>query len=115
MYCTNSTQASHGVAILITTTLPYKILKSIKCRLENYILLKISLRDSVFNFGSVYSPTVSQEPNFMENLKKDILSLGNFDFLIGCNLNMVSDANTITLTNMSQIPNVANSYDNSDP
>ena len=51
----------------------------------------------------------------MENLKKDILSLGNFDFLIGCNLNMVSDANTITLTNMSQIPNVANSYDNSDP
>ena len=37
---TNSTQASHGVAILINTTLPYKILKSNKCRLENYILFE---------------------------------------------------------------------------
>jgi len=53
----------------------------------------------------------------MENLKRDILSLGNHEFLVGGDLNMVSDANTITATNnfnldiknMLQIPNVSNS------
>ena len=53
----------------------------------------------------------------MENLKRDILSLGNHEFLVGGDLNMVSDANTITATNkfnldiknMLQIPNLSNS------
>ena len=50
----------------------------------------------------------------MDNLKRDILSLGNLKFLIGGDLNMVTDANTITATNnfnldiknMLKIPNV---------
>ena len=53
----------------------------------------------------------------MDNLKRDNLSLGNLKFLIGGDLNMVTDANTITATNnfnldikhMFQIPNVSNS------
>ena len=53
----------------------------------------------------------------MDNLKIDILSLGNHEFLVGGDLNMVTDANTITATNnfnldiknMLQIPNVSNS------
>ena len=59
---TNSTQASLGVAILIKTQLPYKILDVLKCSLENYLILKISFRDSVFLVGSVYGPTVYQDP-----------------------------------------------------
>ena len=35
----------------------------------------------------------------MDNLKRDILSLGNHEFLVGGDLNMVTDANTITATN----------------
>ena len=35
----------------------------------------------------------------MDNLKRDILSLGNHEFLVGGDLNMVSDADTITATN----------------
>jgi len=89
----------------------------VKCSLENYLILKISFRDSVFLVGSVYGPTVYQDPDFLDNLKRDILSLGNHEFLIGGDLNMVTDANTITATNkfnldiknMLQIPNVPNS------
>ena len=114
---TNSTQASRGVAILIKSQLPYKILDFVKCSLENYLILKISFRDTVFLVGSVYGPTVYQDPDFLDNLKRDILSLGNHEFLIGGDLNMVTDANTITATNkfnldiknMLQIPNVSNS------
>ena len=67
--------------------------------MENYLILKISLRDSVFLLGSMYGPTVHQDPNFMENLKRDIQSLGNYEFLVGGDLNMESDANTTTATN----------------
>ena len=114
---TNSTKASRGVAILIKSQLPHKILDVVKCSLENYLILKISFRDSIFLVGSVYGPTVSQDPDFMVNLKRDIISLGNHEFLIGGDLNMVTDANAITATNnfnldiknMVQIPNVSNS------
>ena len=65
----------------------------------------------------MYGPAVYQDPDFLDNLKRDILSLGNHEFLIGGDLNMVSDANAITPTNnfnldiknMLQIPNVSNS------
>ena len=114
---TNSTKASRGLEILIKSQLPYKILDVVKCSMENYLILKISFRDSLFLVGIVYSPTVYQDPDFMDNLKRDILSLGNHEFLIGGNLNMVTDANIITATNnfnldiknMLQIPNVSNS------
>ena len=113
----NSSKSSRGVAILFKSHLPYKIIDCVKCSRENYLILKVSLHDSIFLVGSVYGPTVSHDPNFMENLKRDILSLGNHEFLIGGDLNMVSDGNTITTTNnfnldiknMLQIPNVANS------
>jgi len=113
----NSSKSSRGVAIVIDSKIPYKILDSVKCNLENYIILKISVRDSVFIIGSVYGPTVTQDTNFMENLKRDIISMGNYDFLIGGDFNMVSDGNKITaankfnldILNMSQIPNVKNS------
>ena len=113
---TNSTQASRGVAILIKSQLPYKIVEFVKCNLENYLILKI-FRDSIFLVGSVYGPTVYQDPDFMDNLKRDILSLDNHEFIIGGDLNVVTDANIITATNnlnldiknMLQIPNVSNS------
>jgi len=57
----NSTKSSRGVAIVINSNIPYKILDSVRCELENYILLKISVRDSVFIIGSVYGPTVTQK------------------------------------------------------
>ena len=114
---TNSSKASRGVAILIKSQLSYKVLDDVKCRLENYLILKISFCDSIFLVGSVYGPTASQDPDFMVNLKRDILSFGNHEFLIGGDLNMVTDANAITATNnfnldiknMAQIPNVSNS------
>ena len=114
---TNSTQANRGVAIPIKSQLLYKIVDFVKCSLENYLILKISLCESVFLIGSVYGSTVHQDPNFMENLKRYILSLGNHKFLVGGDFNMVSDTNTITATNnfnldiknMLQIPNVSNS------
>jgi len=64
------------------------------------LILKISFRDSIFLVGSVYGPTVSQDPDFMVNLKRDILSFGNHEFLIGGDLNMVTDANAITATSV---------------
>ena len=81
------------------------------------MILKISFCDSIFLVSSVYGPTASQDPDFMVNLKRDILSFGNHEFLIGGDLNMVTDANAITATNnfnldiknMAQIPNVSNS------
>ena len=71
---TNSTQASRGVAILIKSQLPNKIVDVVKCSLENYLILKISFHDSVFLVGSVYGPTVYQDPDFMDNLKRDIMN-----------------------------------------
>ena len=114
---TNSTKASRGVAILIKSQLPYKVLDVVKCSLENYLILKISFRDSIFLVGSVYGPTVAQDPDFMVNLRRDILSFGLYEFLIGGDLNMVTDGNAISSTNnfnldiknMVQIPNVPNS------
>ena len=71
---TNSTQASRGVAILIKSQLPNKIVDVVKCSLEKYLILKISFHDSVFLVGSVYGPTVYQDPDFMDNLKRDIMN-----------------------------------------
>ena len=114
----NSTKSCRGVAVIIKETLPYKIVHSVSCPLENYLLLKISLWDSaVFIIGSVYGPTLSQDPLFMTNLEHDILSFESDKFLIGGDLNMVSDPRKISnvnnfnldIKNMAQIPNVINS------
>ena len=113
----NSTKSSRGVAVIIKNSLPVKILHSVSCPNENYLLLKISINDAVFILGSVYGPTLSQDPLFMANLERDILSFNNENFLIGGDLNMVSDKRKLSNTNnfnldvknMSQIPNVNNS------
>ena len=65
----NSTKSSRGVAVIINKTLPVKIIHSVSCPLENYLLLKISIHDAVFILGSVYGPTLSQDPLFMANLE----------------------------------------------
>ena len=54
----NSTKSSQGVAVIIKKTLPVKIVHSVSCPLENYLLLKISVYDAVFILGSVYGPTL---------------------------------------------------------
>ena len=41
----NSTKSSRGVAVIIRKTLPVKIVHSVLCPLENYLLLKISVYD----------------------------------------------------------------------
>ena len=113
----NSTKTCRGVAVIIKETLPYKLVQSVSCPLENYLLLKISVRDSIFIIGSVYSPMLSQDTFFMANLEQDILNFGIDKFLIGGDLNMVSDARKICsinnfnldIKNMAQIPNVSNS------
>ena len=113
----NSTKTCRGVAVILRETLPFKIVHSVSCPLENYLLLKIFVHDSTFIIGSVYGPTLSQDPLFMTNLEQDILKFGNKKFLIGGDLNMLSDARRISsinnfnldIKNMAQIPNVNNS------
>ena len=95
LYAT-SNQSCRGVAITIRNTLPCKLLNTVICLLLNYLLVKISLSDSVFIIGLVYGPTLSQDTNFMANLKRDILNLGSNDYLIRGDLNMLSDASKIT-------------------
>ena len=112
---TNSNTSSRGVAIIIKNTLPLSVISSFSCPLENYLLLKVL--GTPFIIGSVYGPTFTKEPGFLSKLKDDISSLGSFKFLIGGDLNMVSDANILSTTNrfnldtdhMAQIPNISNS------
>ena len=114
---TNSNTSSRGVAIIIKNTLPLSVISSFSCPLENYLLLKVFILGTPFIIESVYGPTFTKEPGFLSKLKDDISSLGSFKFLIGGDLNMVSDANILSTTNrfnldidhMAQIPNISNS------
>ena len=49
----NSTKSSRGVAVIINKTLPVKILHSVSCPNDNYLLLKISARIILARISSI--------------------------------------------------------------
>jgi exonuclease III len=54
----NSTRNSRGVAVLISNNIHHEVLETIKDPQENYILLRLVLREVELVIGSVYGPNL---------------------------------------------------------
>ena len=87
------------------------------CPEENYLLLKVKIRNCEFIIGSIYSDINYRHPNFLNKLKQDITSLNCKNILIAGDFNAVTNSTKISdnnlfnihVVNVKQIPNPQNS------
>lgn len=124
----NSSKSKRGVCILYKTSLDLEVKNTYKSQCENMILVDCRLNSVPITLGSVYGPTDQDDPEFIKNIKKEIIRLGNGTFIIAGDLNciqsmvpLIRDVNGGTLNkkkyfdinpeilNMSNIPNKRNS------
>ena len=113
----NSSSNKRGVTILFKYTVQHEVLDMKMCPDENYLLLKVKIRNCEFIIGSIYSDIYYRDPNFLNRLKQDITSLNCENVLIAGDFNAVtnptkiSDNNLLNMdaVNVKQIPNLQNS------
>ena len=113
----NSSRNKRGVAILINKKLNAAVLDIIKCPNEDFLLLKVKIKNSVLLVGSIYCDVYSKQPNFLPTLKDCITATLTEHYLIGGDFNCITNPHRITNTNISnietqnvkQIPNPQNS------
>ena len=72
---TNSSSNRRGVTILFKFTVQHEVLGMKMCPDENYLLLKVKIRNCEFIIGSIYSDIYHKQPYFLNKLKQDITSL----------------------------------------
>ena len=109
----NSSSNKRGVTILFKYTVQHEVLDMKMCPDENYLLLKVKIRNCEFLIGSIYSDTYYKDPTFLNRLKQDITSLNCENVFIAGDFNAVtsptkiSDINLVNIdaVNVNQIPN----------
>jgi hypothetical protein len=82
----NSTSNKRGVGILIKSSFSGTIVDTKKDPGENYLLLKIALKNNFNIIGSVYGPN-EHDPGFFISLYRDIKGLGDFPIVLGGDFN----------------------------
>ena len=113
----NSSSNKRGVTILFKFTVQHEVLDMKMCPDENYLLLKVKIRNCEFIIGSIYSDIYYRDPNFLNRLKQDITSLNCENVLIAGDFNAVTNPTKISdnilfnidAVNVKQIPNPQNS------
>ena len=83
---------ARGVAILFGKKIDYKIHKQISDETGNYIILDISVNNQRFTLVTLYGPN-SDNTAFYEIIFKHIDEIGNLDFTICGDYNLVLDPN----------------------
>jgi len=80
----NSTRNSRGVAVLISNNIHHEVLETIRDPDENYILLRLVIRDTELIIGSVYGPNVDAGCEiFYDNLQNRLAAWRNVPIIIG--------------------------------
>jgi exonuclease III len=80
----NSTRNSRGVAVLISNNVHHEVLETIRDPDENYILLRLVIRDTELIVGSVYSPNIDAGCEvFYDNLQNRLTAWRNLPIIIG--------------------------------
>ena len=113
----NSSSNKRGVTILFKFTVQHEVLDMKMCPDENYLLLKVKIRNCEFIIGSIYGDVYYKHPNFLNKLKQDITSLNCKNILIAGDFNTVTNTTKISnnnlfnidAANVKQIPNPQNS------
>ena len=97
----NSTK--RGVTILFKFTIQHEVLDMKMCPDENYLLLKVKIRNCEFIIGSIYSDIYYKQPIFLNKWKQDITSLNCENILIACDFNAVTNPTKISINNLFNI------------
>ncbi len=80
----NSTRNSRGVAVLISNNIHHEVLETIKDLDENYLLLRLVIRDVEVVIGSVYGPNLDNGcENFYDNLQDQLTLWRGVPIIIG--------------------------------
>jgi exonuclease III len=108
----HSTKNKRGVGILINNTLTFVEEARRQDEDENFVLVRLDIEGKKYIIGAIYGPN-DHDPNFFNNLRTSILSLGNFPVLLGgdfnCTLsNLPVDVNPDCLS-MNSLPNIRHS------
>ena len=76
----NSIYNKRGVTILFKFTVQHEVLDMKVCPDENYLLLKVKIRNWEFIIGSIYNDVYYKQPNFLNKLNcENILIAGDFN------------------------------------
>ena len=87
-YFSPYTSNSRGVAILFNNTFEFKVLKVIRGKDGNFLIITIETNKQKFNLVNIYGPN-KDEPDFYKNLKEKIKNLENL--IIAGDFNLVLD------------------------
>jgi hypothetical protein len=80
----NSTRNSRGVAVLINNNIHHEVLETITDPQENYLLLRLVIRDVELIIGSVYGPNLDVGCEvFYDNLQNQLLAWPGLPIIIG--------------------------------
>ena len=83
---------ARGVAILFNKNLNYNIHKQILDNQGNYIILDISIHNQHFSLINIYGPN-TDNPNFFQEIFQKVDDIGNTDFIICGDFNLILDPN----------------------
>ena len=124
----NSSRSKRGVCILYKSSLDLEVTNIYRSNCENLLLLDCLLNNVALTLGSAYGPTDVDNPNFITEVKSEIIKLGNKTFIIAgdfnciqCMIPLIRDNSNTTskkkkyfdinteILNMTSIPNKRNS------
>ena len=84
------TSSARGVAILFNNNFDYSIHDTLADPNGNFLILDVSCGDTRFSLCSLYGPN-SDSPTFYDELFEHIENIGNSEFIIGGDWNLVID------------------------
>ena len=96
----NSSSNKRGLTILFRFTVQHEVLDMKMCPDENYLLLKVKIRNCEFIIGSIYSDFYHKHPNFLNTLRLDIMSLNCENILIAGDFNAITNPTKISIDNL---------------
>ena len=89
-FLNNYKSNARGVAILFNKNVEYKVHKQVMDDQGNYIILDMTVHNQRFSLVSIYGPN-SDSPSFFTELFKKIQEIGNTEFIMCGDFNLVLD------------------------
>jgi exonuclease III len=111
-FYSNSHKNKRGVGILLKQSLPFSVLSTFRDPEDNILGLQLELNGKQFGICAIYGPN-HFFPQFFEDLKTWIRTLGNREFIMGgdwnCTYSCSNDESNLDIINMRSPPNVRHS------
>lgn len=104
----HGTKSSRGVAILVSRTLPFQLIKRISDEDGRLLCLDLEIEEVVYTLASVYAPTqdkAKEQIGFVETIEETLMQLQATNIILGgdynSSMNPLLDKNTPTTSTSS--------------